>query len=111
MVITPFSASGSPGHVNNWYVSAARRLNDKFEVGTYYAVQENGSPAATSPSANNHNRDWALSLKYDVNEHLTVKLEGHTIDGHYNMFNTKKTPNPAIKDSSSYIVVKTTFSF
>ena len=110
-VITPFSTSGTPGHVNNWYVSVARRLNDKFEVGTYYDVQENGTPAATSLPANNHNRDLALSFKYDVSEHVTVKLEGHTIDGHYNMFNTVKTPNPAIKDSSSYFVVKTTFSF
>jgi hypothetical protein len=110
-VITPFFNTGSPGHIDRWYVSAARRLSDKIEVGAYYAVQQNGTPAAGSLDVDNHNRDSALSLKYDFNEHVVFKIEGHAIDGRYNMFNTAKTPNPVLKGSTTYIVVKTTLSF
>jgi len=110
-VITPFSSSGSPGHVNNWYVSVARRLSEKFEVGAYYAEQKNGTPTAGSLPSTNYNRDWALSIKCDLSEHVTCKLEGHSVDGRYNLFNTVKTPNPNLKDSTTFFAAKTTFSF
>jgi hypothetical protein len=110
-VIQPFGTTGSNSHVNNWYVSVARRLNDKFEVGAYYDVQENGTPTAGTPDVENHNRDLALSFRYDLNEHVTIKIEGHTIDGVYNMFNTPRTPNPSLDNHTNYFAVKTTFSF
>ena len=110
-VITPFGTSLSESKITNWYVSVARRLNDKFELGAYYASQQNDNPAANSPSALNHNRDWALSLKYDLNEHVTIKIEGHTIDGIYGMFNTMRMPNPALDNHTNFIAVKTTLSF
>jgi hypothetical protein len=110
-IINPFGASFGESKVANWYVSAARRLNDKFEVGTYFSSQENKNPAAGSPGAANHNRDWAFSVRYDLNEHVLVKAEYHLIDGRYNVFNTTRTPNRTVDDDSSFFAVKTTFSF
>jgi hypothetical protein len=110
-IVNPFSASAGKSEVANWYVSAARRLNDKFEVGTYYSSQENTNPSAGSLAAANHNRDWAFSLRYDLNEHVLFKAEYHYVDGRYNVFNTTRTPNPAVKDNSSFFAVKTTLSF
>ena len=53
-------------------------------------------------------QDWALCLRCDVNEHLTMKIEGHLIDGNYNVFNTARTPNPAMEDESSFFAAKAT---
>lgn len=110
-IVNPFGATFGESKVANWYVSAARRLNDKFEVGTYFSSQENKNPSAGSPDAANHNRDWAFSVRYDLNEHILVKAEYHLIDGRYNVFNTPRTPNRTVKDDSSFFAVKTTFSF
>lgn len=108
---TPFGATVSKSEVTNWYVAAARRFHEKFEVGAYFAQQRNSRPAAASPSSANHNNDWTLSLRYDVNEHITVKAEGHYIDGTYNVFNTPRTPNATIDNTSTLFALKTTLSF
>jgi hypothetical protein len=110
-VTTPFGGTVSDVKMNNWYVSVARRLNDKIEVGAYYSVQDNKNPPAGSPHSANYNRDWALSLKYELNEHVTFKIEGHTIDGVYGIFNTTRNPNPKLDNHTNFFAVKTTLSF
>lgn len=97
--------------INNWYVSAARRFAGRFEAGAYYAVATNRFPSANDRRADREMHDYAFSVRCDVNEHVTVKLEGHYIDGSYNVFNTARTPNPVMKDTSSFFAAKTTFSF
>lgn len=97
--------------IDNYYLSAARRIAGRFEVGGYYSVATNRYPSAGASRAAREMRDWALSLRCDVNEHLTVKLEGHLIDGRYNVFNTARTPNPTMKDDSSFFAAKSTFTF
>jgi hypothetical protein len=104
------NSSGKYG-TNSWYVSAARRLNDKWEVGGYYAYSNNRHPTAGSVSDAKQLGDWALSLRYDVNEHITVKAEGHWISGYYNILNTAKNPNPVLDDTTTFFAVKTTLSF
>ena len=52
-----------------------------------------------------------MSVHYDLNEHISCKLEYHWIDGNYQMFNTPRITNPTQPDSSSVVAVKTTFSF
>ncbi len=111
IVGTPFGNSLSDSKVLNWYASVARRLNDRWEVGTYYSSQENDNAAASSPRKANYNRDWALSVRFDVNEHVTLKLEGHSVDGTYNLFNTARTPNRTLKDRTTLVAVKTTLVF
>lgn len=97
---------------DGWYLSAARRLNDRFEVGGYYGDLKNrfGSPAGGS---RNYQHDSALSLRFDYSEHVLFKIEAHHIDGTYQTFDTARIPNPSsqLKSRTNLIAVKTTFSF
>lgn len=99
------------------YVSAARRLGDRLEVGAYYSYSkdkqlsvglENGM---IFPDVIQH--DFALSAKYDVNEHLILKLEGHYLDGAGKLFDTASKPQPpALRDGSWFMLAaKVTYSF
>jgi hypothetical protein len=107
----PFVNNAGKYGSNSWYVSAARRLNDKWEIGGYYSFTEDRHASATTKKDDKQLSDWAASVRFDVNEHVTVKAEAHFIDGKYNMFNTAKTPNPVVDDSTTYFAVKTTLSF
>jgi hypothetical protein len=100
----------SPVGWDAWYVSAARRINDKLEFGSYYSNLKPRYPGGGGSAANKLG-DWAVSVHYDVNEHLSCKLEYHWIDGNYQSFNTPRITNPTKPDSSSIVAVKTTFSF
>ena len=113
VVDAPPVINGSRGKygIDNWYVSAARRFGGRFEAGSYYSVASNRFPSASDTKAQRKMQDWALSLRCDLSEHVTVKLEGHLIDGNYNVFNTPRTPNPVMKDKSSFFAAKTTFTF
>lgn len=97
--------------IRGYYVSAARRLGAKWEVGAYFSHSENSEAAANVAKADKQLEDWALSVRYNVNDYVTVKLEGHAIDGRYNIFNTPRTPNPTRADSMSFFAAKTTFTF
>jgi len=98
---------------DGWYVSASRRLNDKFEIGGYYGFLENRFASSTTPKAQREQNDYSLCLRYDYNEHVIFKVEGHYIDGTYQTFNTTRIPNPAATRSNTNTVfaVKTTLSF
>ncbi|HWA26277.1 MAG TPA: hypothetical protein VG734_11480 [Lacunisphaera sp.] len=104
---------GSPVGWDGWYVSASRRLNARFEVGSYYGFLKNRYPGSTTASAQKRQIDYALSLRVDLNEHVLVKLEGHYFDGTYQTFNTPRIPNPSAtrKNTNSLLAVKTTLSF
>ena len=106
------SVTGDPVGWDGWYVSASRRLNDKFEVGAYYGNLESNTGSDTS-LPENYQHDAAISLRYDVNDHILVKVEAHHIDGTYQTFNTARIPNPSstLSDSTTLFAVKSTFSF
>jgi hypothetical protein len=91
---------------DGWYVSAARRFLGKFEAGTYYGYLKNRFPSATAA-------DYAVALRYDINEHILVKIEGHYIDGTYQTFNTTRIPNPpaTLSKDNTLFAIKTTLSF
>lgn len=106
-------ASLSRAGWDGWYVSAARRFRDRFEVGTYYGYLKTRYPSATSAQAQRRQVDCALSFRVDVSEHVIFKLEGHRIDGTYQTFNTTRIPNPARtrQNATTLFTAKTTFSF
>lgn len=111
VIALPFVNSQCKYGSNSWYISGARRLNDKWEIGGYYSFIEDRHASSTTKKADKQLGDWAGSVRFDVNEHVTVKAEVHFIDGAYNVFNTAKTPNPKVDDSTTYFAVKTTLSF
>lgn len=94
----------------NYYVSIARRLGEKWELGAYFSKSKNKDTDG-APDAANHLDDLAVSVRYNVNENVILKAEFHTIDGRYNVFNTTRTPNPTRADSMSFCAVKSTFIF
>lgn len=102
-----FTDYGSRG----WYVSASRRLGEKWELGSYFSRSENQYPAAGTPDEDKHMDDLAFSVRYNVSENVILKAEYHSIHGRYNIFNTVRTPNPARAGSMSFWAVKTTFVF
>lgn len=95
----------------NYYVSVSRRLGSKWELGTYFSKSENKHPSATMTAAQKHLDDLVFSVRYNVNEHVILKAEYHSIDGRNNVFNTSRTPNPTKADSMSFWAVKSTFIF
>jgi hypothetical protein len=98
---------------DSWYVSAARRLGRKLEVGTYYSTLWSRFSTSPRSAPGNHRTDKVVSLRYDVNDHLLVKLETQFIEGNLQVFNTPRIPNPAAtrSDRTTVFAAKTTVSF
>ena len=117
LVLPSFIAPPSKGvfGTKNFYVSVARRLGTKFELGAYYDNTRLSYPTTgTLPSDPvNGRQDWALALRYDFNDHLLFKIEGHAIHGTKDIFNVPGVENPTakIKDSMLLVAAKTTLSF
>jgi hypothetical protein len=106
-------ATTSKGGSRSYYVSVARRLGSKVEVGTYYSVTSNSYPSATAPASDKDRRDWTLAARFDVNDHLLFKLEAHMINGTRDITNVPGISNPpgSLKDSMMLFAAKTTLSF
>ncbi|ATC65033.1 hypothetical protein CMV30_14285 [Nibricoccus aquaticus] len=98
------------------YISAARRINSWLELGTYYSTSRDkqkyvAGSTSTFPILNQN--DYALSARFDVNDHIIIKIEGHYIDGSGKIFDTPSQPQPVAKRDNSWplLAIKTTFSF
>jgi len=88
--------AGPPGSTEKegWYVSASYRVNDWFEVGSYYSVfypdatDHDGDNLPIPPSNDDEawSKDIALSTRFDINGYWTFKMEGHRIDGKGNVY-------------------------
>lgn len=113
--ITTSTAPSRPSRngADAFYVSAARRVNRWLEVGTYFSRSENRFASATATRAQRQIDDSALSLRFDINEHVVCKLEGHYVDGVMGLFNTARVPNPPAsrRERTTVIAAKTTVSF
>jgi len=95
---------------DGWYVALTRRLGDKFQVGAYYGDnQSRQNYSSSDPSTYQH--DTALSLRYDLNDHVLFKIEAHYFDGTYETFNTPRIMNPNPKQNTTVFAAKTTVSF
>jgi len=104
---------------NYLYVSASRRLGEKFEVGAYYSYSREdnvitaGDPGgvATSPPLPQH--DYAVSLRYDITYNWLVKAEVHYLHDAGKIFTTPADPQPyALRDQDWFLfALKTTVSF
>jgi hypothetical protein len=72
---------------DSFYANAAYRFNDWFELGAYYTVlyrnrhDRDGTETPFDPPFSAYQKDTALSLRFDLNEHWIFKLEGHLING------------------------------
>ncbi len=72
-----------------YYVNLSYRFTDWFEVGSYYSVAYSDKDDKDGkrfeelgfPGAIGWQKDWAVSARFDLNEHWLFKLESHLIDG------------------------------
>lgn len=99
----------------NYYGSVARRINPWLELGAYYSHFDKKD--SMPPMFNFHKQqdDYALSARFDVNEHLLFKVELHHMKGNGKVFEAPRdifAPPPATDDGSwTMIAVKATCSF
>jgi hypothetical protein len=103
------------------YVSVARRIAPWLELGAYYSYSLD-SEELIGPNPFAHlgaqpptpkQGDLAFSARFDINEHLIFKVEGHYMDGSGKIFDTVKHPQPiAGRDDSWFLFgAKVTYSF
>ena len=62
-----------------YYVLAAYRMAPWFMPGAYFSSLTTNVDRPNT--RDNYQRDWALTLRFDINRFWLVKLEGHVING------------------------------
>ncbi len=60
--------------IEGYYGGASYRFSNWFEIGTYYAVFY-WNREKREDDVFNFQNDWALSTRFDINEHWIFKLE------------------------------------
>jgi hypothetical protein len=90
------------------YVMAAYRVNSWLQPGLYYSMLY---PNVADRSAFQH--DFAATVRFDINPHWLVKLEGHYMRGTAALSSAlnDNTPTSALSPSWAVFMVKTTASF
>jgi hypothetical protein len=111
---------GLPTKLNDerFYGMVAYRFTDWFEAGTYYSVHfidaadRRGSDGTRFPVSHRaYQRDLAVSLRFDVNEHWLFKLEGHHMVGTAGLDATDVRETGELAESWGLFLVKTTLTF
>lgn len=98
-----------------FYVSAARRINSWLELGTYYNMSrehfDNHTNVPLPPLL--EQEDYDLSARFDLNDHVIFKVEGHYMNGAGKIYDTASHPNPLSKRDTSWTMfaAKMTVSF
>jgi hypothetical protein len=103
-----------------FYASAAYRINEMFEVGTYYSQFHNSRDnrsgasweAIGQPASLAWQKDWAVAVRADLHPQWTLKVEMHWIDGTDLLFN-HQGQNPINERDPSWTLftAKTSFNF
>lgn len=87
---TDFLGNKEKDIAEGYYAQVSYRFNEWLEMATYYSVNypdkedKDGDRFADNPNRPDHNawlRDWALALRFDINDNWIAKVEGHVIDG------------------------------
>jgi hypothetical protein len=99
-----------------WAVMATYRINDQFELGSYYhevyadRKHRNGSTFESFGLSAPYNMWWkdlALTLRFDPVPNLALKLEGHKLNGNYEVIENFERS----KKDWYLVATKATFSF
>jgi hypothetical protein len=103
---------------HGYYVSASYRFNDWFEAGAYYSKyyadsDDKGGDDGVASGRYMYDfqgwlEDYALSLRFDINEYWVAKLEGHLMDGAAYCLSMD---NDDYRKSWHYFAAKLSFSF
>lgn len=90
-----------------YYFSASRRINSRLELGAYYSYSDFQQVGVGTPVQMPLTKqgDYALSVRFDVNEHLLFKLEGHYMDGSGKIFDLPSKPQPPASRDDSWFML------
>jgi hypothetical protein len=101
----------------NYYLMGSYRFSKWLEIGAYYSVNYSDKDdkdgdrytALGLPDYLAWQKDSALFVRFDINDHFLVKLEGHYVDG---AADALAVDNPTRGDKNwYYFAAKATFSF
>jgi Gram-negative porin len=113
--ITPsLGPPAAPIDSRAWFLSAAYRVAKPVEVGAYY--QKSIAHAERDASLdNNHVSGPVLTARFDPVRYVSVKVEGHFIDGYGDLTNPHgfylRNNTSGFKSDTHMLVVRTAFSF
>jgi hypothetical protein len=99
--------------ITSYYGSASRRINRWLEVGGYYDSYEEINTLSTGVQPPKKQIDRAVSLRFDVSEHLIFKIEGHSLRGPGKILDTAANPQPyaSLTQKWSMLAAKVTYTF
>lgn len=109
------SGQKSPG----WYAAISYRLNRWLESGVYRSEFRcsplfNPPEVLTGPGAN-HIFDTALTMRFDLNPHWNMKIEGHFMDGFGSILSARgfypRYHSNGITPTTNLLVLRTGFTF
>ena len=97
-----------------YFVSAAYRLNDKVEVGSYYSSYVADTLLDASLD-NNHITGRAVTGRFDITSFWNVKVEGHFMDGYGNLTYARgfyrRSNTTGLSPETKMLVVRTGINF
>lgn len=108
---------------DGWYLAAAYRVTDWFEIGSYYSEQYNNvddrdgdEPRDYNPSHRAWLKDLCLTARFDINAYTTIKLEGHAFKGTDSFYPIENLPDDGQEwfdegESWNLVAAKATFTF
>jgi hypothetical protein len=107
---TPFYTRWNPTY--GWYIGGSYRFNRWFEAGSYYGEfyqdKNNKTGQGLKYPFKSWSKEWDLSARFDINEHFTIKAEGHWFDG-VGTFSSRLNPTP-VQDTFLF-ALKASFNF
>ncbi len=104
------TSSGNPDvvlKIGGYHTSAAYTFTEWLELGIYYSVLYYDMDEKEDIGDELYLKQTAVSLKFNINEHWTLKLEGHSMNGYYF---ADSVDDSAHKNWPLY-AIKLTFSF
>ncbi|HEY9154135.1 MAG TPA: hypothetical protein VIM69_03330 [Opitutaceae bacterium] len=115
-ILMPMLGDVADYNVNSkyYYFALSRRINSWLELGTYYSHshdEQDALTAATPTFPHLKQGDYALSARFDINEHMLFKLEGHYMNGSGKIFDTLADPQPIQNRDNSWTMFAAKVSF
>jgi predicted porin len=99
-----------------YYLGASYRFTDWLEVGSYYSEyypdkdDKDGDRYEEGSKFQAWQKDWATTVRFDINDYWLIKLEGHVIDGVAGTILSADNPDGYEQDSFLF-AIKSTFNF
>ncbi len=101
----------------SYYLSAAYRFTDFFEIGSYYSIaypdkdDKDGErfKAKGQPDFRAWQKDFSVTVRFDFNQYWLFKIEGHLMNGVGDLF-IQENPN-GFEKNWYLLAAKVTFNF